>query len=138
MKEQNIVDQAPVAKTISEHIKYDFFDFFLVKPLDPIKVTKKFSKPVGNGVLTKDENNVEAEDFDKVETEIKEVDSDFMTGIVLKAPMYYANSEDTLGVNEARINIGDKILYKASSGLWFDLVKDSKLLRRYEIIGIIK
>ncbi|MBO5627919.1 MAG: hypothetical protein J5965_02425, partial [Aeriscardovia sp.] len=67
MNEENtIMDQSELAQSVSENIKYQFLDFFLVKPLDPIKVTKEFSKPVSTGTPTKDKNGVEAQDFDNV------------------------------------------------------------------------
>ena len=82
MEEKEKVDQAILAEDLSKQIKYSFLDFFLVKPLDPIKVKKEFSKPVPTGTPAKDENGIEAQDFDSVETEVKEVDSDFRRGIV--------------------------------------------------------
>ena len=133
MEENEIMDQAAVAQTVSDKIKYNFFDYFLVKPLDPIKVTKEFSKPVPTGTPAKDENGIEAQDFDSVETEVKEVDSDYRRGIVLKRPLYYENSKDDLGV--AEIKIGDTVIFRETAGLRFDLLKDSRLLRSFDILG---
>jgi hypothetical protein len=133
MEEKETVDQAILAEDLSKQIKYSFLDFFLVKPLDPIKVTKEFSKPVPTGTPAKDENGIEAQDFDSVETEVKEVDSDFRRGIVLKRPLYYENSTDDRGL--AEIKIGDTVLFRDTAGLRFDLLKDSRLLRQYDILG---
>ena len=133
MEEKEKVDQAILAEDLSKQIKYSFLDFFLVKPLDPIKVTKEFSKPVPTGTPAKDENGIEAQDFDSVETEVKEVDSDYRRGIVLKRPLYYENSTDDRGL--AEINIGDTVLFRDTAGLRFDLLKDSRLLRQYDILG---
>ena len=133
MEEKETVDQAILAEDLSKQIKYSFLDFFLVKPLDPIKVTKEFSKPVPTGTPAKDENGIEAQDFDSVETEVKEVDSDFRRGIVLKRPLYYENSKDDMGL--AEIKIGDTVLFRDTAGLRFDLLKDSRLLRQYDILG---
>ena len=133
MEEKEKVDQAILAEDLSKQIKYSFLDFFLVKPLDPIKVTKEFSKPVPTGTPAKDENGIEAQDFDSVETEVKEVDSDFRRGIVLKRPLYYENSTDDRGL--AEIKIGDTVLFRDTAGLRFDLLKDSRLLRQYDILG---
>lgn len=90
------VDQSVLAEDLSGKIKYSFLDYFLIKPLDPIKVKKEFSKPVPTGKPTKDKDGIEAQDFDKVETEVKEVDSDYRRGIVLKRPLYYDNSKKSL------------------------------------------
>ena len=68
MEEDKIIDQSELAKSVAEKIKYSFFDYFLVKPLDPVKVKKEFSKPVSEKPATEDANGVEAQDFDKVET----------------------------------------------------------------------
>lgn len=136
MENEQTVDQAILAEDISKQIKFDFMDFFLVKPLDPIKVKKEFSKPVPTGTPAKDENGIEAQDFDTVETEVKEVDSDFRRGIVLKRPMYYENSTENRG--SAEIKIGDTVIFRDTTGMRFDLLKDSKLLRLYDILGKVQ
>ena len=133
MGEENTIDQSVLAEDVSNQIKYSFLDYFLVKPLDPIKVTKEFSKPVPTGTPAKDENGIEAQDFDSVETEVKEVDSDYRRGIVLKRPLYYENSKDDFGV--AEIKIGDTVIFRETAGLRFDLLKDSRLLRSFDILG---
>ena len=128
-----MIDQSELAKSVADNIPYQFFDFFLVKPLDPIKVTKEFSKPVSTGTPAKDANDVEAQDFDKVETEVKEVDSDYRKGLVIKCPTYY----DEPGA-KMYANVGDVVVFRDTAGLRFDLVKDSRLLRLYDILGIEK
>lgn len=133
MEEEKLIDQSPLAESVAENIKYDFFDFFLVKPLDPVKVTKEFSKPVATGTPAKDANGVEAQDFDDVETEVKEVNSDYRRGIVLKRPLYYENS-DLIGTR-SELKIGDVVIFRDPAGLRFDLLKDSRLLRMYDILG---
>lgn len=135
MEENNTIDQSLLAEDVSNKIKYNFFDFFLVKPLDPIKVTKEFSKPVTTGAPTTDENGIEAQDYDKVETEVKEVNSDYRRGIVLKRPVYY---EATEYEGPRYIEIGSTVIFRDAAGINFDLIKDSKLLRQYDIVGIEK
>ena len=134
MEEDKIIDQSPLAESVSEQIKYQFLDFFLVKPLDPIKVKKEFSKPVSTGTPVKDANGIEAQDFNDVETEVKEVNSDYRRGIVLKRPIYY-EAEDSKNTF-IPINIGDVVIFRDAAGLSFDLLKDSKLLRQYDILGV--
>ena len=73
---EKLIDQSELAQSVAENIPYRFFDFFLVKPLDPIKVKKEFSKPVSTGTPVEDANGVEAQDFDRVETEVKEVETE--------------------------------------------------------------
>lgn len=137
MNEDNkIIDQSELAESVAQNVPYQFLDFFMVKPLDPIKVTKEFSKPVSNGTPKKDENGIEAQDFDNVETEVKEVDSDYRTGVVIKLPMYYeAESQKDAWLP---IKVGDIVVFREAAGLRFDLLKDSRLLRQYDILGIKK
>lgn len=132
-EEKKIIDQSELAESISKSIPYTFFDFYLVKPLDPIKVKKEFSKPVSTGTPVEDANGVKAEDFDNVETEVKEVDSDFRKGVVIKCPTYYGD-EDV----KQHAQIGDIVIFRDTAGLRFDLVKDSRLLRLFDILGIEK
>ena len=136
---EQIVDQSLLAEDVSNMIEYEFFDFFLVKPLDPVKVKKEFSKPVVKG-KSKDELGIEAQDFDEVETEVKEVDSDYRKGIVIKRPMFLdmMKEEDKKSNPFANIKLGDVILYRNAAGLSFDLVKDSKLLKGFDIFGVVK
>ena len=129
-----LIDQSPLAEDVAKNIKYDFLDYFLVKPLDPVKIKKEFSKPVSNGKATKDAEGIEAVDFDEVETEVKEVNSDYRRGIVLKRPLYY-NGSDVIGTS-SEIKVGDVVLFRDTAGLQFDLLKDSKLLRQYDILGV--
>jgi len=131
--EENKIDQSVLAQDVAEKIKYDFLDFFLVKPLDPVKVKKEFSKPVSTGTPVKDEDGIEAQDFEDVETEVKEVDSDYRRGVVLKRPLYY-NGSDVIGTS-SEIKVGDIVIFRDAAGLRFDLLKDSRLLRQYDIIG---
>jgi len=137
-EETERIDQSELAESVAKNIKYSFLDYFLVKPLDPIKVTKEFSKPVSTGTPKKDENGVEAQDFDSVETEVKEVDSDFRKGVVVKLPMYYQEPVDPKHPTMRPICVGDVVVFREAAGIRFDLLKDSRLLRQYDILGIEK
>lgn len=125
-----IIDQSQLAQDVADKIKYSFFDYFLVKPLEPVKVMKEFSKPVSKGT-SKDEDGIEAEDFDKVETEVKQVDSDYRKGVVIKCPTYYGEPGAKM-----HAQVGDVVIFRDTAGLRFDLVKDSRLLRLYDILGV--
>ena len=134
--EEKLIDQSPLAESVAENIKYEFLDFFLVKPLDPVKVKKEFSKPVTTGTPAKDANGIEAQDFENVETEVKEVDSDYRRGIVLKRPLYYLSEENKMLGTPSEINVGDVVIFRDPAGLRFDLLKDSRLLRMFGILGV--
>lgn len=134
---EKLMDQAAVAESVSNKIKYEFSDYFLVKPLDPIKVKKEFTKLPDDKKPVKDKNGVEAVNVEdsEIETEVKEVDSDYRKAVVLKTPFYY---EKTLmeNPNMMKIKVGDIILYKENRSMWFDLIKDSQLVKIYEIIAV--
>ena len=134
MDEEKLIDQSALAEDVANKIKYEFRDFFLVKPLDPVKVKKEFNTPVAKTeTAVKDDNDIEAQDYDEVKTEVKEVDSDYRRGIVLKRPEYYHIDEDSL---EKEIKVGDVVLFKDTAGVFFDLVKDSKLIRLFDIVAV--
>lgn len=134
---EKLMDQAAVAESVSNKIKYEFSDYFLVKPLDPIKVKKEFTKLPEDKKPVKDKNGVAAVNVEdsEIETEVKEVDSDYRKAVVLKTPFYY---EKTLmeNPNMMKIKVGDVVLYKENRSMWFDLIKDSQLVKIYEIIAV--
>ena len=134
---EKLMDQAAVAESVSSKIKYNFSDYFLVKPLDPIKVKKEFTKLPDDKKPVKDKNGVAAVNVEdsEIETEVKEVDSDYRKAVVLKTPFYY---EKTLmeNPNMMKIKVGDVVLYKENRSMWFDLIKDSQLVKIYEIIAV--
>ena len=130
------IDQSVLAEDISSKIEYEFRNMFLVKPLDPVKVKKEFSKPVAkDDTAKKDDNDIEAVDYEQVETEVKEVDSDYCTGVVLKVPFDSKNRMTSKDFPEMEINIGDTVVYKDNRGVWFDLLKDTQLIGAYDIIA---
>ena len=131
MDKEKTIDQSALAESVAKSIQYEFLDHFLVKPLDPVKVKKEFSKPVSTGTPVEDANGVKAEDFNDVETEVKEVNSDYRKGVVIKCPTYY----DEPGA-KMHAQVGDIVIFRDTAGLRFDLIKDSRLLRLYDILGI--
>lgn len=134
MEEEKIIDQSVLAEDVASKIPYEFRDFFLIKPLDPVKVKKEFSTPVvKENAATSVKDDIEAQDYDEVKTEVKEVDSDYRRGIVLKSPVWYPTEE--MKENEV-INTGDVVLFKDTAGMFFDLVKDSKIIRLYDIVAV--
>ena len=134
MEEDKLIDQSVLAEDVASKIPYSFRDFFLVKPLDPVKVKKEFSTPVvKENAATSVKDDIEAQDYDEVKTEVKEVDSDYRRAIVLKTPVWYPTEE----MKESEIiNIGNVVLFKDTAGSFFDLVKDSKIIRLYDIVAV--
>lgn len=141
MEEEKIIDQSELANDVASKIPYEFVDHFLVKLLDPIKVKKEFSKPVETKKPTKDKNGIEAIDYDEVETEVKEVDSDYRKGVVLKVPYSYRTQLERAGETGAyvpTVSVGDIVVFRDAAARFFDLLKDSKLIRQYDILAIEK
>lgn len=137
--EDKVLDQSALAQDVCDRIEYEFVDMFLVKPLEAVKVKKEFSKPVSNETAKKDENGVEAVDFDKVETEVKEVDSDYRKGIVIKVPLSYITQRGDEKNNWLpEIKVGNIVVFRDRAGMFFDLVKDSKLIRYYDVVALVK
>lgn len=133
-----IVDNTKIAETVSEKIPYETLRQFLVKPLDPIKVKKEFSKPVPADKQNGNVDGIDAVDYDKVETEVKEVESNYRKGIVLKVPYEYQAMIKDGKFHVADINVGDTVVYKAAFAQWFDLLKDSQLVESYSIVALVK
>lgn len=133
--EEEKIDQSAVATTVSEGIKYNFVEDFLVKPLDPVMVKKEFKTPVSKGEST-DESGTTAEDYDEVATEVKEVESDYREGVVLKVSERYKSWMKDDKMYQYPINIGDIVVYRATAGRYFDLFKDSVLLKIYDIVAV--
>lgn len=136
MGKEKIIDQSQLAEDIAKKISFDFRDSFLVKPLDPVKVMKEFAKLPEGETTKKDENGVEAVDYkdEDVKTEVKEVDSDYKKGVVIKIPFEYQKQMEDEKYPSMPVKVGDIIVYKY--GVWFDLVKDTQLVRTYDFIGI--
>lgn len=133
MEDKNLIDQSQLAKSIADKIKYEMVDMFLVKQLEPIKVKKEFTKPVSNGPA-KEKDGIVAQDYDKVETEVKEVESDFREGVVIKVPMSFTNMKE----KPFDVQVGDVVLFASNRCQYFDLLKDSRLVNYYNILAIKK
>lgn len=134
MEDSKLIDQSQLAESVASKIEYNFTDAFLVKLLDPIKVKKEFSKPVDNMPAKKDKDGIEAVDFDKVETEVKEVESDFRKAVVIKTPLSLEHKDNI----PYEIKVGDVVLVRNMRGEYFDLLKDSKLVHYYDIVAVCK
>lgn len=135
-KEQ-LIDQTQLANSVSDKIHYDFLKFLLVKPLEPIMVEKEFDQPVPSEKQpTKDDNGIEAVDYDKVEKEIKTVESNYGKGVVLKIPYEYANYMNDEKYPAFPIKVGDVIVYRKVASQWFDILKDTQLVSAYDIVAV--
>ena len=112
-----------VLETVVEGIEFAFEKDILVKPLEPVMITKEYEEQIPTG--EKDE-----EGFNKYEVKkhTKEVESDFAKGIVLAVP----TAVETL------VQIGDTVVYPKKFAKDFDLFKDSQLVKPYDIVARVK
>lgn len=135
MKDTELIDQSDLAVEIANKIKYEFSRMFLVKPLEIEKVKKEFSTPIAKDKSKKDKNGIEAADYDKVKTEIKEVESDYRKGVVIKVPQEYITMMQSKDYPTMPIKCGDIVVYKVNAGIYFDLVKDTQIISIHDIVA---
>lgn len=111
-----------VLETVVNGIKYTMLKDVLVKPLEPVMVTKEITEQIPTGEVDEDGFNK----YD-TQTETKEVESEYSTGIVLNIPTC---------LTECEYKVGDTIVYNKKFAKDFDLFKDSQLVKPYDIIAI--
>lgn len=121
------VDQAKVLETVLKEIPYEFTHQILIKPLPVEKITIKQSVP--------DEKSKKKDGtYSKMKEEVREVDSMYNKGIILKLPIGYDQQE----LPEAdRRKAGDVVVYQRRDAKPFDLYRDSVLIRSFEIVATI-
>lgn len=109
-----------VLETVVNGLEYSFEKDILVKPLNPIMITKEYTEQIPT--REKDE-----EGFNKYETKThtKEVESDFAKGIVLSIP---TGADST-------VKVGDTIVYPKKFAKDFDIFKDSQLVKPYDVVA---
>lgn len=108
--------------------KLDFVptdDRILVKPLKPVMITKLL--PTAPKVMPN--STEEAENMEPTEPTKQRVEANIYKGIILS--LGYAYEEN----NPEGFEVGDTIYFHKASGMPFELLKDSRMLRRYEIVG---
>lgn len=132
MNEEKLMNQSQLAESVAEKIPYTFHDCFLVKPLDKIMVKKEVTE-LPNSKPVKDADGVEAVEGTP-KTEVKEVESDYQQGVVIKIPVTYKESNGNSTLMD--IKAGDVILYKQTRTVPFDLLKDSRLIRYFDIVAV--
>ena len=111
-----------VLETVVNGITWNMLKDVLVKPLAPIMVTKEITEQIPTGKV--DENGFNEYD---TQTETKEVESDWATGIVLKIPT---------NITDPQFKVGDTIAYNKKFAMYFDLVKDTQLVKPYDIVAV--
>lgn len=120
------MDNTVLAQSVSDNIKYTMLKDILVKPLDPVMITKEIQVPKVKEVTTEEEVDATVQEYDEVETKTVEVKSAYRKGIVLKT------------IEGHSFEVGDTVVYNERFAVDFDLVKDSQLVKPYDIVAISK
>jgi len=97
----------------------------LIKPMPEIMIEKEFTEYDEEANEGKDTSADGEEAIMK--TEIRKVPANMQKGIVLAI--------DKGGMNPLPYEVGDTIIYQQNGGVYFDLFKDSKLLKSFEVKG---
>lgn len=117
-------DNKTLAESVANNINYTMLKDALVKPLEPVMVTKQFTAPVVKE--KKDDEGLEVNDYEETTTETKEVESMFERGVILKLPLLYKDDD---------IKVGDIVVYNKRFAIEFDVFKNSKLVKTYDIVA---
>lgn len=116
-----------IATYLGDRIPYHMCKDVLVKPLDPIKIKREFEVPV-----VKEKTQEEGEtinEYEETKKEIREIDSNFAKGIVLKVPSAVEGID-------WKFKVGDTVVYNKRFSVEFDIFRDSVLVKPYDIIAI--
>ena len=123
-------DNEKIVNSIKEKIPFTpIDDRILVKPLKAVKVKRQFTVPVDDaGKLINDEDIDHTKQY-KTKRVTRSVDSNMSKGIVLKVGK-------TGSVTNIPFREGHTIVFPTNAGMPFELFKDTRLLKRYEIMGL--
>lgn len=110
-----------VLETIVNGLEYAPLRDVLVKPLEPIMLTKEVTEAIGTG-----EKDIDGYEKFETKTEVKEVESEWKMGIVLSIPDAFKDDN---------FEVGDTIVYNKKFAKDFDLFKDSQLVKAYDIVA---
>lgn len=113
-----------MAQDLSKKVPYEpADDRILVKPLKPVMLTKEF--PVQPKGEPKDLQDIP----EAVEYEKRKVEANTSKGVIIKLGVDYVN------MLNCPYEVGDIVCYPRNAGIPFELFKDSRMLRKYEILG---
>lgn len=117
---------ASIAQSISDGLKYSFLKDLLVKPLPPQMIEKVVTTQIPTG-------ETDEAGFNLYETkeEIKSEEADYREGIVISLP-------STLDPSTLGFGIGDTVVFHKRYPAYFDLFKDSMIIKPYDVIAVIK
>lgn len=124
-----MVDNKKLALDIASKIDFQpTDDRILVKPMKPVMITKLL--PTAPKVEPKSID--EAEQAEPTEPSKQRVEANIQRGVVIKLGTEYLKN------NPEGLDVGDVVYFHRMAGMPFELLKDSKLLRRYELLAVSK
>jgi len=123
-----MIETKKLAAELSAKITYTpADDRLLVKPMKPVMITKVVPVPPKSQPDTLDD----VENSPEVSMEKKKVPANMTKGIVLKLGAEYSKIPGDY-------EVGDIVIFPTFAGVNFELLKDTKLLRKYEIVAFEK
>jgi hypothetical protein len=111
-----------VLETVINGLEYIPLKDILIKPLEPIMLKKEVTEAVGTG-----EKDVDGYEKFETKTEVKEVESEWRTGIVLAI--------GTELTTQPEFVVGDTVVFNKKFAKDFDLFKDSMLVKPYDCVA---
>ena len=126
VNEINEATDASIAQSINDGLKYSFLKDLLVKPLPVQMIEKVVTTQIPTG-------ETDEAGFNLYETkeEIKSEEADYREGIVISLP-------STLDPSTLGFGIGDTVVFHKRYPAYFDLFKDSMIIKPYDVIAVIK
>lgn len=116
-----------LAQSVADNIEYRFLRDVLVKPMPPIMITREFEVPVVKDTVK--EEGEEINEYEETKKEVREIESAFAMGIVLKIPK-------KVGDLDWDFKVGDTVVFNKRFSVEYDLIKDSRLVKPYDIVSI--
>ena len=124
---ENVSNEA-LANTVADGLNMSFTKMILVKPLEPIKITKTLTVPEDSGEKDEEGNPIMQMTIKDVENE-----SNFRKGVIISLPYSIKATNGLVSGIEAKA--GDIIVYNHKRSIDFDLYKDSVLVDPFDVIA---
>lgn len=137
-----MIETKKLAAELSAKITYTpADDRLLVKPMKPVMITKELPAPKNNSLPT-NTDELEAVEKEEVKLVKTKVPANMTKGIVLKLGAEYAKAEAWAKAEgkpyTPDYEVGDIVIFPTFAGVNFELMKDTKMLRKYEIVAFEK
>ena len=126
VNEINEATDASIAQSINDGLKYSFLKDLLVKPLPVQMIDKVVTTQIPTG-----ETDEAGFNLYETQEEIKSEEADYREGIVISLP-------STLDPSTLGFGIGDTVVFHKRYPAYFDLFKDSMIIKPYDVIAVIK